>query len=53
MLSIPSDPMLFGLPGWLNTLKKSALMRRRTLSLIETTLNSEASWPHCRTPGFH
>jgi hypothetical protein len=53
VLSMPSPPMLFGLPGWLNTLKKSALTRTLTRSVIANILNRDASCPHWRTPGFH
>ena len=39
----PVEPMLFGFPGWLNTLKKSAVNRTLNFSWIEKFLNSEAS----------
>src|SRR5438093_7266252 len=49
---IPSEPIAFGLlPGMLKTLKKSALIRSFTVSEIATVLKSDASTPHCRTPG--
>jgi len=51
VLSTPSPPTLLGLPGWLSTLKKSALKRRLNLSVIGTLLNNEASNPHCRVLG--
>src|SRR5688572_2421780 len=50
---MPSEPMAFGFPGILKTLKKSALMRSFTVSLMETVLKSDASTPHWRTPGMY
>lgn len=48
---MPSPPTPDGLPGWLSTLKKSALKRRFNRSVTGTVLNMEESRPHCRVLG--
>ena len=50
---MPSAAIPVGSFGVLNTLKKSTVNLNRTCSPILVTLNRDASWNHCLTPGMY